>query len=419
MGVAVLAVALVTSLFFAGCDSRFVDVNSNPNEPEEVTPDLLLPDVIRSSVNTSVNAAHNTGNLVLQYVSKVSFNTGIDRYDWTGVGYWDDLYSTLRNVEDIVRLGQERENPSYEGVGLVMRAWIFSMLTNAYGDIPYSEAIRAEEGENTPVYDPQEAVYQGLLADLEQANDLLMPGSGPSIQGDILYDGNLMKWKKLANSLRLRLLMRLSEKQGDVAGVDVVADFAEIVNNPSQYPVFEDNTDNAALEYLTSRPNQWPPHTSRVGTFRTFRMSETLTSSLKDVDDPRLSAFGDPTVASVEEGSPAFVGVPNGLTDDASDNFNGGRDFQSSLNTTKYFEEPNAANGLIMTNAEVLFLKAEAAARGWTGEDPKTLYEQGVTASMNQYGLDVPSGYLSQPGVAFESGQALELIGQQKWIALF
>ena len=419
IGVAVLTIVLATSLFFAGCDSRFVDVNSNPNEPEEVTPNLLLPNVIRSSVNTSVNTAHTTGNLVLQYVSKVSFNTGIDRYDWAGVGYWDALYSDLRNVEEIVRIGQERDNASYEGVGLVLRSWIFSMLTNAYGDVPYLEAIKAEEGENTPAYDSQEAIYRGMLNDLERANELLNPASGASIDGDILYGGDLMKWKKLANSIRLRLLMRLSEKQGDIEGIEVVDDFAEIAGNPSEYPVFEANADNAALEYLTSRPNQWPPHTSRVGTFRTFRMSETLTTAMKDLSDPRLSVFGDPTAASEEEGNPEFVGVPNGLTDDASDDFNGGRSFQSSLSTTKYFEEPNAANGLIMTYAEVLFLKAEAAARGWTAEDTETLYEQGLTASMNQYGLEVPSGYLSQPGVAFESSQALQQIGQQKWIALF
>lgn len=418
-GTYVLATTLALFLVVTGCDSRFEDMNSNPNEPEEVTPDLLLPNIIRSSVNTSVNTAHTTGNLVLQYVSKVSFATEIDRYNWAGVGYWDGLYDDLRNVEEVIRIAQERDNPNYEGVGLVLKSWMFSMLTNAYGDVPYREAHNVLEGTDTPAYDPQEEIYRGLLEDLEQANDLIDPGSDQPFQGDILYDGDLLKWKKLANSLRLRLLMRLSEKQGEIDNVDVQADFQEIVNDPSRYPVFEDNADNAALEYLSSRPNQWPRHTSRVGTFRTYKMSQTLTDTLKTFDDPRLPVFGDPTAASVEGGDPEFVGVPNGLTDDASNEFNGGRDNQSSLNTTRYFEEPDAAEGLIMTYAEVVFLKAEAAARGWIGEDAEGLYEQGIEASMAQYDRDVPNGYLSQPGVAFDESRAEELIGKQKWIALF
>jgi len=412
-GTYAVATALALLLVVGGCDSRYEDVNSNPNEPEEVNPNLLLPNIIRSSVNTSVNTAHTTGNLVLQYTSKVSFNTDIDRYDWAAVGYWEPLYNDLRNVQEIVRLGKEQDNPSYEGVGLVLKSWIFSMLTNAYGDIPYSEAIKAkgDSAVNQPKYDRQAQVYKGLLNDLERANDLIQPGSGPSIQGDILYGGDLMKWKKLANSLRLRLLTRLSEKQGALESVDVDGDFQQILANQ---PVFEENADNAALEYLESRPNEWPRHTSRIGTFRTYRMSQTLTDTLKAFDDPRLSVFAD-----LPDSLDTYVGVPNGLTDDASNEFNGGRAFQSSLNTTRYFEEPNAAKGLIMTYSEVLFLRAEAAARGWTSEDTKSLYEQGIEASMGQYGQEMPANYLSQPGVQFDPNRARKLIGKQKWIALF
>jgi hypothetical protein len=413
-GLVAVAAAVAVFAVATGCDSRFEDVNSNPNEPEQVSPNLLLPNIIRSSVNTSVNTAHTTGNLVLQYVSKVSFATEIDRYNWAAVGYWDAYYDDLRNVTDMLRVARERENPNYEGVGLVMKSWIFSMLTDAYGRIPYSEANT--QGENTPVYDSQPAVYRGLLADLEEANSLIDPGSGQGIRGDVLYDGDLLKWKKLANSLRLRLLMRLSEKQGQI-DINVEEQFQTIVNNPGQYPVFEANADNAALEYLDSRPNEWPRHTSRAGTFRTYRMSQTLTDTLKAYDDPRLSVFADRA-----DSLDTFVGVPNGLTDDASNEFNGGRAFQSSLNTQKYFEEPNAAEGLIMTHAEVLFLKAEAAARGWTGGDAQSLYEQGIQASMAQYGRSMPDGYLDRSGVAYPAGnqeRALTRINKQKWIALF
>ena len=414
---AIFAVAVAST----GCDSRFEDVNDNPNEPEEVATKLLLPDVIRGSVNTSVNTAHTTGNLVLQYTAKVSFATEIDRYNWAGVGYWQPLYDDLRNVEDVIRLAQERDQPRYEGVGLVLKSWIFSMLTNAYGDVPYSESVAVQEGIETPAYDRQEAIYRGMLADLRRANDLLTPGSG-AVQGDILYGGDIMKWKKLANSLRLRLLMRLSEKDItldlDGGDVSVPEAFQSITNAPDTAPVFTSNADNAALEYLGSRPNEWPRHTSRIGTFRTFKMSQTLTDTLKHFGDPTAASVAD----SVADGSPKFVGVPNGLTDDASASFNEGPDFQSGLNFTRYYDEPDAAEGLIMTYAEVLFLKAEAAERGWTSADAQSHYRNAVEASFGQYGQSTPSGYFGQPGVSYpvdNQTQALERIGTQKWIALF
>lgn len=422
IGGAALAAVVLASGLMLGCDSRYQEVNTNPNEPEQVQPNLLLPNIIRSSVNTSVNAAHTTGNLVLQYTAKVSFATDIDRYDWAGVGYWDPLYEDLRNVQTMIRIAQERNNPNYEGVGLIMKSWIFSMLTNAYGTVPYTEAVNVlEGGENTPAYTPQEAIYKGLLRDLEKANSLIEPGSG-TFGGDILYGGDLTRWRKLANSLRLRLLMRLSEKQGAIDGVNVSQQFATIVENPGQYPVFEGNDDNAALEYLSSRPNEWPPHTSRIGSFRTYRASKTLTDTLLAYDDPRLQVFADTTSAANDNQSAEYVGVPNGLTDDASNEFNGGRDHQSSLNTTRYFEQPDAAKGLIMTYAEVKFLKAEAAVRGWISGDAQTFYEEGITASMEQYGQSVPSGYLGQSGVAFPANDAeaaIDRINRQKWIALF
>jgi len=423
IGRLLLATLVTLAVLVGGCDSRFEDVNANPNEPEEVPPGLLLPNIIRSAVNTSVNQSFSTGNLVVQYTAKVSFATDIDRYDWSGVGYWNAYYDDLRNVEEMIRIAQTQDRPNVEGIGLVLKSWIFSMLTDAYGDVPYSESLSVlEDGENTPAYDAQEDIYRGLLADLETANTLLDPSRTQPVQGDILYDGDVLKWKKLANALRLRLLMRLSEKQGAIEGVDVAATFQAIAADPSQRPVFTSTADNAALTYLTSRPNEWPVHTIRVGSFRTYRMSQTLTSRLKALDDPRLSMFADPTVASVDAGTPAFEGVPNGLTDDASNEYNGGRDFQSSLNTTRYFESPNAARGLIMTYTEVLFLRAEAAARGWTSEDAQALYESGIAASMTQYGQSVPSGYLEQEEVRYAANDAERAIAQintQKWIALF
>lgn len=419
-GAYTLTLCLTIALLVTGCDSRFSDINENPNAPEQVSASQLLPNAIRGPVNTSVSYAHSTGNLVLQHTAKVQFNSDVDRYDWAGLGYWDALYNDLRNVQDVIRTARAADNPNYEAIGLVLKSWIFSMLTNAYGDIPYEEAVqaRADSTVYKPAYDPQQEVYQGMLADLRQANELIDPAV--SVQGDILYGGDMVLWKRLANSLRLRLLMRQSDQ------VNVQSALQEIVDNPSQYPIIDSNDQNAALTYLESRPNQWPIHTQRLGTFRTYRMSKTLTDTLQALDDPydpRLPVFADTTASTNDPGSLEYRGVPNGLSDDSSSVYNGGSSNQSTLNRSRYFDSPTSAKGLIMTHAEVLFIKAEAAERGWISGDPQTFYENGIEASMAQYGIEqAPMGYFSTSPVAYASNnqeRALEQIGTQKWIALF
>ncbi|MFW6157528.1 MAG: SusD/RagB family nutrient-binding outer membrane lipoprotein [Balneolaceae bacterium] len=403
---------LVVLLLFATACEDFETVNSNPNEPEEVDPNLLFPSVIKKSVDNSVDNSMYVGNIVAQHTSKVLFGS-TDRYDWDSfTGYWNGFYGALRDANDMYNVGVEQEHENYQGVALVMKTWMFSMLTDAYGDIPYTEALEAKsENENSPAYDEQADIYAGMLEDLETANELLDPDGEP-IENDILYDNDILKWKKFANSLRLRLLMRISHKQ------DVSGDMQQIVDNPDTHPVFETVNDNAALEYESSNPNQFPIHTYRVGTFQEFRASKTLVDTLNIFNDPRLPVFADPTDNSVEEGDPEYVGVPNGLEDDAAANYNGSPSDQSRMGS-RYFDEPNEAKGLIMSLAELKFILAEAAERGLIDGDTETYYEEGIEASFEQYDVEPDDGYFSQPDVAFDPNRALEQIGTQKWISLF
>lgn len=124
---------------------------------------------------------------------------------------WEGLYESLTDINNAIEIAQEEENTKMEGALMVMQAWIFSQLTNAYGDIPYSEAIDGLNANFTPVYDTQESIYTDLLARLTQATTKL--GAAGSIEGDILYQGDATLWAKFANSLSLRLLMYASEKQ--------------------------------------------------------------------------------------------------------------------------------------------------------------------------------------------------------------
>jgi len=411
-------------LVLHACTTDFEEINTNPNVPNTVTPDLLLPNIIRGAVNQVTNESWGIGNIVVQHTAKIQF-VNEDRYLWGEQnGIWITMYNTLRDVNNMYQFASKATpvQKNYQGIALIMRSWMFSVLTDAYGDVPYSEAIKGKDKVYFPKYDKQEDIYAGILADLKEANSLLST-TNETVSGDILFGGNIGRWKKLANSLQLRYLMRISNKK------NVNADMQAILADPASTPIFESNADNAALKYLPAPPNNFPLYNSRVGSFDEFRLSKTLGDKLLAFNDPRLPIFARPTVASVAAGNPQYVGVPNGLDDVSALQYNGGVQNISRVGAVYYIDgfgtpgdrELNIAKGIIMNFAELQFILAEAAQKGMisTSTTAKEYYEKGITASFDYYGLAVPNGYLAQSGVAFEAGKELELIGTQKWIAFF
>lgn len=408
--------ALLVSV--SSCDKNFEAINENPYAILNVTPDLLLPTVIRGSVNRVMDDGWSIGNIVIQQTAKIQF-VNEDRYIWGDrSGLWSSLYGVLRDVNNLYTLSDASGFNNYKGVALVMKSWIFSVLTDAYGDVPYSEAIRGKsDGILTPVYDPQEQIYAGILADLTTANELL-GSTEEAINGDVLFGGNVQAWRKLANSLRLRYLMRISGR------TDVSTAMRSIVDHPSQYPIFENNADNATLEYLAEAPNQFPLHTTRVGSFDEFRLSKNLADKLLAFQDPRISVFARHTAASAGTSNPIYVGIPNGLSDVDAFNYNGGVQNVSRLGSL-YFEDAitvrgrRVARGYIMAYPELQFILAEAAQKGLITGAAAAYYREGVTAAFAYVDTPMPTDYLSRGGVAFQPDSALELIGTQKWIGLF
>ena len=143
----------------------------------------------------------------------------------------------MRDVNNILIRAEETEQPNYTGVALVLKSWMFSLATDCYGDVPYSEASQGKTGMLFPKYDTQEEIYNGILADLSEANTLL--NGAINVTGDLIYGGDVKKWRKLANSLRLRYLMRISDRR------DVSADMKAILNDPAGNPIFESNAEQA------------------------------------------------------------------------------------------------------------------------------------------------------------------------------
>ena len=411
----VLIIACI-ALTVSGCTSEFKDMNVNPNAPVDVTPGLLLPNIIRTPINNIMDNAWSYGNIVIQHTAKRQF-VNEDRYLWGDVsGPWNSGYSTLRDVRNMINAAEAAGQSNYVGIGLIMRSYIFSQLTDLYGDIPYTQAVKASEGIVLPSYDTQESIYTAMLEDLKKANTLL-GSTNETIDGDILYSGNIIKWKKFANSLSLRLLMRISAKK------NVQSQFSEIVNNPSQFPIFENNSDNAAITYLAAFPNQFPQATNRVGSFKEFTLSKTLADSLNAYQDPRINVFGRPTEESASN-TPIYAGLPNGLSDvDALNYGNNGRAI--SYVGTLWFEECitargiKIAKGVMMTYPELQFILAEASQKGLISGTALTFYENGVKASFDYFDTKMPDTYLTQSGVSLSSGNPLVKIATQKWISLF
>lgn len=304
------SLVLLTVVLSASCTKDFSDVNMDTNVPTTAAPDLLLSGVIRNIANQNVSVAWGIGNLVAQYNAKIQF-VNEDRYLWNEQnGVWNNAYGTNRNLQNIFNALTAEPNNTYVGVGLVLKSYMFEMVTAAYGDAPYTEAGQAKSGSlYTPKYDAQESIYNGVLADLKKANEILAVSTNP-LGGDLVYGGGtaaIMRWRRLANSLRIRYLMRISNKRS------VSAELQAIVGDPVNNPVFTGNADNAELRYLALAPNQWPLYDSRVGSFDEIRVSKTLSDRLTALNDPRLAVFGRPSQKSVAAGSPRVEGIPNGL----------------------------------------------------------------------------------------------------------
>ena len=416
---------ITAGVFMASaCTKDFEQMNITPNKPSVVSSAVLLPAGIESSVDRywghrdrfeRINL--DGGMLWVQYLARNIYSDEGDNYSMSPAYYtnnWKGFYNdALLNFQRIVvQSGPEgaAPNTNYEGIGLVMRSWVFSLLTDIYGAIPYSEALQGTAATPiyTPKYDSQEEIYAGLLEDLKLANEKLVVG-GPTVTGDILfgnpltnYTSDISRWKKFANSLRLKLANRQAAKRP----AESRAIMEEILADPVKYPIFTSNADYAVLNHSSVRPsnNEW--HEVMIQGGRTdWNLSKTLVDKLQALNDPRLTVFGNPVNIN---GTPQYVGAPNGLPDAIATNY-----LASTSTLGNYFTAATTPS-VIMNYAELLFTLAEAAYDGDIAGDAQQYYEQGIAASFGQYGLTMPADYLTNAGPATK-----ENILTQKWIALF
>ncbi len=470
----IFSILLIIPFALVSCDSGLAEVNVNPNgvAPSESHPNLLISTVMTglATSSTSRGYAGDTG-VGAQYTQRDSWSDNI--YKWDEGNIWNTNYSLLRTNKLANDRSVELGLKFHEGVTLVLKSMLFGTLTDYYGDIPYTEATTGNQidGTSRPAYDTQQVVYAGIIADLEKASTLLSGTDFVDIDPDqdVFYHGDPEKWERLANSLLLRYYMRLSEKDPATAGPGVTATLTK--------PLIVSDDDDCILAYIGGVENQSWPNSGQFGSASDFfriKPCTTLTDKLAELKDPRMNMWFEPVeirtkvvpVADVPGGGDIgeldgvryindatigvkfaiysastyaadleaglklidtreYVGLPVAVSpiDPYEYNLNsegarGGKNPYVSKMNAVFNQKTDGGeflNARLMSAAEVHFLMAEAAQRGW-GSDAQAHYEMGVQASLNVWGMgDQFADYIANPGVAFDG--SLAQIMEQKWIA--
>ncbi|MDX1326830.1 MAG: SusD/RagB family nutrient-binding outer membrane lipoprotein [Arenibacter sp.] len=412
---------LLFAFFLSACDKGFDELNVNPTKPVQVS----LATKLTAAQKFMSSERYDNWRANLIYQSTMMQHLAVTAGYWSGDKYtWNKGYASSlidRYYENVVKslvdmkVQMEEENSPEEmrAIVRIMRVFVFARLTDLYGDVPYSEAGQAFiSGILTPKYDAQSEIYPDLLKELEESAAALGTGTSAFGDADLIYQGNQAKWKKLANSLMLRLGMRLIKR--DPAAAEAW------VTKAISGGVMESNDDIFYLQHDTNNRNG---NSEAFDADGNQRLSKTFVDFLQG--DPRL-----PILASRRsDGSTApadLKGLPNGLDSELLLAATGEED-------TSLYAEPNdiitffEAPMFFQTYAEVEFMLAEAAVR-WNlaGGDPEPHYNAGVRAAMKMlelYGTnaviadaDIDAYLVANP---FDAANALEQINTQYWAATF
>ena len=420
-----LGVLCVCAFLLPACTDEFEELNINPNEPELVPPSTIFPYAVREAVDRI--HGHRTrlerlgldgGMLWVQYFARNQYTNEGDTYNPDASmrnNNWKGFYTeSLINFQKVIEITSDVENPFYNpnfsSAAMVMREYVFSIVTDTWGAVPYVEALQGSTtGNLAPTYTDQETIYLSMLANLKEAAETLDPAGDP-LSGDNLFNGDISRWQKFANSLRLRLANRMASKKP----AEAAAVFSEILGNPTSYPIFTSNEDFAVL-YHESRLNDnnnnaW--HEIMVFDGRedwsiSNRLIEAMTDGEGNAIDTRLSVYAKPALAGDMAGK--FSGAENGLPEALASVY-----INTASRPGSFFTQEKGPV-YIMTYSEMLFVLAEAALEGeYTGGlSAKEYLDMAVEASFEQFGVEMPVGYTD----ALSADK--ETLMTEKWKALF
>lgn len=462
--------SLLALLLLASSCDNLDEVNVNPNSAEEVSSNYLVSYVLTNTARTYYNLGSEGKQIpcTMQYTQYgPSQNVPVvNHYGWTAQN-WGEYYEILRNVQLIYENSEKDNNMFFRAISLTMRSFLFGLMTDLFGDIPYSEALNAKSGSYFPAYDEQKNVYKGILQDLKEADRLLSnlsPADGINATTDVMFKGDSQKWLKFNNALRLRYVLRVIDKKAELnaMGINLEEEFKSASAN-----TFTSNADDALVDFLgVNRENSTPGGLLNAANPEfTIKPGKTFVDRLLQLKDPRLhrwvqpvqrkwslhtkvekdtvvmNSFGEsftvkliPAASATGIDTAMYVGQAVGIPAVEILAYNKGND------ETAYHPERNPYISFLhdryrknsdpllqmnlMTYAEVQFILAEAAVIGGLGvSDGEVHYKNGIKASMDKNGVGQATtfkfdDYYQQSSVDLtKAANRQERIIEQKWIA--
>ncbi|MDR3140737.1 MAG: SusD/RagB family nutrient-binding outer membrane lipoprotein [Tannerellaceae bacterium] len=416
-----VAALLATAFVVQGCTDDFEKINTDPDNPIEVPVENLFAWTIW---HTSARFYDRWFLLdepcaFAGYVAKMSY---IDeaRYQFrAGVqdSNWSYIYRTLVNLRKIQSIAQEEGLVNLELAAKIMEVEVMQIATDRLRDIPYSDAVKMSEGVLTPAYDTQEEIYPALIALAKEAGDRFADGGGDDdiSGGDLLYHGNAEQWRRFANSLRLRMAIRIS-------GISPLGKqhVEEILSNPSRYPLIDSNDDNAFFWWDANDNTRYEPIADAYRTRKTeFCAPDLLVDHMLERNDPRISIYFTPTPSSQMEGDPDY--------DDGKPLYRGYTIGAATNPPAKNYSVWGTRYGIDLGSfspyyraSEVYFHIAEAAALGYNtgGISTEEAYNKAIEISMEENGVSQANADAYLAGAGKFSGDKKQ-IWYEEWVALF
>lgn len=392
---------IVLAMVFVSCEHE-LDINNDPNNPTEVPLATLL-------TASEVNLAYTLGgdgtrmpaSIVQHYAGHRGQPLDYGQYNITSAdtdGLWESIYDILidlRAVEDKSNINNDK---IYLGISQVLQAYTFSVATDLFGDIPYSQSLKGATN-ITPAYDKQETIYPALLALIDEgvANLKINTGAKPST-ADLIYSGDVTKWQAFANSLKLRLLNHLSKKNPTQA-------LTFLQTNPA---LISNVTNNALMPFGTTASNANPIHQFDVLSGRKDNaVCSTVVDKMKSVNDPRIPKFFLPVANGALAGQ--YLGnLPGQDLDDSGETL-----FSRVGSAFASIDSPV----ILLSSAEVEFIKAEVYFRANDLVNSKIAYEKAISNDFSALQVTGFSTYIANPLVAYDN--TLKRIMEQKWITMF
>ena len=391
-------ILLFAGSLVTGCNKFDADINRSPNVPSQASAAQLLANAMLSLPGLSSSPQ---GEFMAQYLAETQY-VGASLYPDGSTSFYGWYTGPLMNIETVLTSQDLAVMPNVNqlAVAKILKAYYFWNITDRWGDVPFTQALKGQE-DFTPEYDTQESIYNALFALLDEANAQITTGS---ISGDIIYNGDMSKWKKFGNTIHMLMALRLSEVNATKA--------ADEFNKARNNGIMTSNSDNFVFKHLADANNQNYWYGQVVSQNREWwALTETLVDYMEPLGDPRLAVYGKPTINGGN-----YVGLEFGTTNGIP-NTTG----VSLLGTALYAQN---APIYLVTYSQALFALAEATKRGWIpGGDvaAKSNYDLAIEQSFRQWtgsttGL---AAYLANAEVIYNPARALEQIANQRYVHLF